>query len=330
MRLDSTNPWVTQPSHSALVSLSTHSLHASISGPIRLPNAPLLIFFTGGGACCAIYIKLQQLLSQHYRVLFYDRAGNDQSTLPPPRSNGDDKIYAQDIARELVQLLSITQLKPPYIPIGHSYGGIPARCFFALNPSAVAGMVLLDTATELTLALFPRIPPPELESLIENLDWNAATHFREDSNMTDEEYEYATGAQERCIEATKRQDTHTSAHRLAHEHQIDNQALGSRPLSVLRFHARHDYQVLYDAAVKNGDGTEEERASVRAYLEKYGLYHEQIIRAQCGLSSDVEYKYIGEWGHDLPCRKPEVLVDEIRKLVERVKRKNENVDGRRI
>jgi pimeloyl-ACP methyl ester carboxylesterase len=327
MRIDSNNPWLSQPSHSALVSLSTHSLHASISGPIRLPNAPLLIFFTGGGACCAIYVELQHLLSQHYRVLFYDRAGNDQSTLPPPRPNGDDKIYAQDIAQELIQFLSITQLEPPYIPIGHSYGGIPARCFFSLNPSAVTGMVLLDTATELTLAMFPRIPPPELESLIKNLDWEAVTHFREDSNMTDEEFEYAMGAQERCVEATKRQDTHTSAHRLAQEHQIDNQALGSRPLSVMRFNATHDYQVLYDAAIERGDGTEEERRAASVFLEKFGLYHEQIIRAQCRLSSDVSYKYIGEWGHDVPCRKPEVLLDEIRNLVERAKKKGETLDG---
>jgi pimeloyl-ACP methyl ester carboxylesterase len=321
MRLPSTNPWLTQPHHSALVPLPTHSLHATVSGPIRLPNAPLLIFFTGGGACCAIYLKLQQALSPHHRVLFYDRAGNDLSTLPPPRADGNDKIYAQDIAQELVQLLEITGLEPPYIPIAHSYGGIPARCFFALKPDDIVGLMLLDTASELMLALFPRIPPLEFETMTANLDWDAVTHFREDSGMTEKEYADAVQGLKRCEEANRRQDTHASAQRLAREHQIDEQVLGMRPLMVLRFHATRDSEVLYEAALEKGYGTEQEREAVRAFIEKVGLYHEQVARAQCRLSGDVVYRYVRDVGHDAPCRSPGVVVEEVGKLVRRVKQK---------
>lgn len=90
--------------------------------------------------------------------------------------------------------------------------------FLSLDPSAVAGLMLLNTATELMLGLFPRIPPYELGSMTKNVDWDTVIHFQEESGMTDAEYQYAVGAQE----ATKRQDTHTSAQRFRLEHQMDN------------------------------------------------------------------------------------------------------------
>jgi pimeloyl-ACP methyl ester carboxylesterase len=318
MRLDSNNPWLTKPKHSALVSLGTHSLWASIAGPIRLPNAPLVVFFAGGGAPCALYIKLFQQLSQHVRVFFHDRGGHDKSTLPPPKEGEDNGVYAQDIARDLVDLLSITQLKPPYIPVGHSYGGIPARCFFSLDPCAMAGMMLLDCATEMMLALHPRVPPVEFNIIAEDVDYEKATHFIEESGMTEEEWKYALGAVERCAEGVKRQDTHTSATRLANEFQIDNQAMGSKPLTVLRFHATHDLQVIYDAGVKLGNGTEEQRAAAQAFIDKFGLYHEQLQRATCRLSRNTSFAYYGECGHDLPMRRPAIVVNEMKRLLERI------------
>jgi pimeloyl-ACP methyl ester carboxylesterase len=318
MRLDSNNPWLTKPKHSALVSLGTHSLWASIAGPIRLPNAPLVVFFAGGGAPCALYIKLFQQLSQHVRVFFHDRGGHDKSTLPPPKEGEDNSVYAQDIARDLDDLLSITELKPPYIPMGHSYGGIPARCFFSLNPSAMAGMMLLDCATEMMLALHPRVPPVEFNIIAEDVDYEKATHFIEESGMTEEEWKYALGAVERCAEGVKRQDTHTSATRLANEFQIDNQAMRSKPLTVLRFHATHDLQVIYDAGVKLGNGTEEQRTAAQAFIDKFELYHEQLQRATCRLSRNTSFAYYGECGHDLPMRRPGIVVNEMKRLLERI------------
>lgn len=95
--------------------------------------------------------------------------------------------------------------------------------------------------------------------------------------------------------------------------------MGTAPLTVLRFHATRDYQVTYDAGVANGDGTEEERRVVREYIESFGLNHDQITRAQCRLSKNVEFRYYGDCGHDLPFRRPDVVVEEVKKLLERVK-----------
>lgn len=316
MRLKSDNPWLTQAHYSELVSINTHSLWASIAGPIRSDDSPLLIFFTGAGASCAPYIKLHQQLSQFVRVLFYDRAGYDQSTLPP-----NDKIYAEDTARDLTKLLAATHLAPPYILMGHSYGGIPARSFLSLhqsNPRVITGMILIDCATELMLALFPRVPPFELLAVAKNVDWEELTHLKDESGMTDEEWDYAYKAQQRCKEGAKREDTHASAHRLAQQHQSENIPLGDRPLSVLRFNVTGDFQTLYDAGVGNGDGTEDERRAAKYFIDMCGLFHDELVRAQCGLSRDAEYAYFGDWRHDSPIRNATLMAQEIRKLVERV------------
>lgn len=324
MRLDSTNPWLTKPSHSALVGLPTHSLWASISGPLRTRTSPLLIFFTGAGGTSASLIVLQRQLSKSIRCLFYDRAGYDQSTLPPynPSAGGSNQkdIYAQDTAADLAQLLEITDLQGLYILVAHSYGGIPARAFLSLQPDKIAGMCLFDTATEIMFALCPRLPPLELEAVASNVDFELLTHMRDTCGMTDAEWTSAIEAVLRSRDALKREDTHGSAYRLAGELQTEKQVLGDKPLSVVRFNMARDFQIMLDAGVELGDGTDEERRVAQEFIDKMRVYGDQTSRVQCGLSSDVTFRYYAEWGHDLPIRKPEVAVEEVRKLVDRVSR----------
>jgi pimeloyl-ACP methyl ester carboxylesterase len=317
MRVKTDNPWRNRPYYEGLVDVGTHSLWASTSGPIRKHNDPLVIFITGAGAPCAVYVKLQQRLSCFARTLFSDRAGYDQSTLPPLV----DKIYAEDSAHGLTKLLSTTQLKPPYVLVAHSYGGIIARSFLEIhkdNPDVVVGMMLLDTATELMLALIPRIPPTELGNIARNVNWEKLTNLKQQSGMTDEEWHYALSAHERSIDALKKEDTHASAHQLALRYQLDTGTLEVRPLSVVRCNMTRDYQMLYDAGVENGDGTEDERKKARDFIQTFRVFHDQIARAQCRLSKDATYMYYDQWGHDLPMRRPMVAVEDIRKLLARV------------
>jgi hypothetical protein len=41
-------------------------------------------------------------------------------------------------------------------------------------------------------------------------------------------------------------------------------------------------------------------------------------RAQMGLSGDCVFRYLGEWGHDLPIRRPAMVVEEVRGLLRRM------------
>lgn len=318
MHIKADSPWKTHPHHEGLVNIGTHSLWASSSGPVRKAGEPLVVFFTGGAAPAAEYVKLQEHISCFARTLFYDRAGYDRSTFPP----GNDRIHAVDTARDLTKLLAVTQLEPPYVLVGHSFGGIPARTFFEAhkdNPNVVVGVVLLDTATELMLALIPRIPPRELEAVGKNVDWDALTDLKSQSGMSDEQWNYALEAAGRCTDAINREDTHGSAHQLAGMLQIDKQAMGDRPLHIVRYNMSKDHQALYDAGVKNGDGTEEERRVARQFIETWRLYADQMARVQCRFSRYTTFVAYGEWGHDLPIRNPVAAAEEVRKLLVRVR-----------
>ena len=58
---------------------------------------------------------------------------------------------------ELHTLLKVIRVGPPYVLVGHSYGGMITREFAALYPAQVAGMVLLDASSEPEVAVYDRL-----------------------------------------------------------------------------------------------------------------------------------------------------------------------------
>jgi len=95
--------------------------------------------FTGG---LFPWGPIQTAVAQKTLVLSYERAGLGRSDPGPnPRS-------AEQIARELHALLAAKKIAPPYILVGHSAGGLFVRVFAHLYPKEIAGLVLVDPATE--------------------------------------------------------------------------------------------------------------------------------------------------------------------------------------
>lgn len=276
---------------------------------------------TGAGASSAVYLKLKEALSAHVRVLFYDRAGYDRSTLPPEATLPDRSIHAADTARDLTRLLKETSLEPPYVLMGHSYGGIPARAFLEMhkdNVGTVAGMILCDTATELMLQFFTRVPDANLESVAKNVDWEELTHLKGESGMSDAQWEYALCAQQRAQKGLAMEDTHGSGHELALCEQFKHQTLGGKPLLVMKFNMAGDFQRRYNEGVRLGGGTEEEREKARIFILLCRLYHDQIARAQCRLSSHAVYKAFEQYGHDVPIRNARFIAGEVREYLGRI------------
>ena len=73
----------------------------------------------------------------------YDRAEVGWSD-PPPHWRRTPDLQASD----LHALLAAAAIPPPYVLVGHSYGGIVARRFYTQHPSAVAGMLFVDSSHE--------------------------------------------------------------------------------------------------------------------------------------------------------------------------------------
>ena len=75
------------------------------------------------------------------RTLRYDHRSAAASGAVAQRS-------AADILSDLEALLTALALKPPYVFVGHSWGGVVARLFAHRHPSDVAGLVFVDATHE--------------------------------------------------------------------------------------------------------------------------------------------------------------------------------------
>ncbi len=115
-----------------------HALSMLIGGE----DAPTVIFEAGFGAGLTSWATVQSNTAKFARTVSYDRAGLGQSEAgPKPRA-------AKQIAAELHTALQKASIAPPYVLVGHSFGGIYARVFADMYPKEVAGMVLIDPSQE--------------------------------------------------------------------------------------------------------------------------------------------------------------------------------------
>lgn len=101
-----------------------------------------VIFESGFGTGLNAWRKVAPEVARVAQVLSYSRAGHGKSEARP-----EPRTIAQ-ATRELEELIATRKLTPPFILVGHSYGGLLARSFAARNPDKVAGLVLVDPSDE--------------------------------------------------------------------------------------------------------------------------------------------------------------------------------------
>jgi Predicted hydrolases or acyltransferases (alpha/beta hydrolase superfamily) len=101
-------------------------------------GGPTVIFESGIGATNLNWRHIQSQIAQFTSTASYDRGGLGFSS--PCRS----ARTPGNIARELHEMLLRAGIKPPYILVGHSFGGLVVRRYTLLYPDDVAGVVLVD------------------------------------------------------------------------------------------------------------------------------------------------------------------------------------------
>jgi pimeloyl-ACP methyl ester carboxylesterase len=97
-----------------------------------------VLFESGIAATNLNWFHIQEQVSQTTTTASYDRAGLGWSS--PSRT----ARTPGNIAAELHQLLEGAGIKPPYILVGHSFGGLVVRMFALLYPEEVSSIVLVD------------------------------------------------------------------------------------------------------------------------------------------------------------------------------------------
>jgi pimeloyl-ACP methyl ester carboxylesterase len=108
----------------------------------RSPGRTTIVLDSGLGAPALGWILIQPEVAKFARVCSYDRAGYGWSDPgPEPRTSSQ-------IAKELKAVLDAAAERPPYVMVGHSFGGFNVRVFTSLYPGEVAGVVLVEASHE--------------------------------------------------------------------------------------------------------------------------------------------------------------------------------------
>lgn len=99
---------------------------------------PTVVFQSGLGDGKDVWAKVIEQMPESVSIFAYDRPGYGSS------HNVSDPRDPCTISRELHELTRRVGLKPPYILVGHSLGGLYQFCYAKLYPEDVAGLILLD------------------------------------------------------------------------------------------------------------------------------------------------------------------------------------------
>jgi pimeloyl-ACP methyl ester carboxylesterase len=98
------------------VDVGGYQIYTKIFGKV----SPVVIFDSGSGDDSSVWSAVAPMVSKFARVVVYDRAGLGKSD---PKT-GNDPISSEDSLDVLKQLLKKEDIKPPYILVGHSRGGV--------------------------------------------------------------------------------------------------------------------------------------------------------------------------------------------------------------
>ena len=106
----------------------------------RAEGQPVVVFENGHGESIKSWNKIIDSVSKICPIVLYDRAGTRES-------KPDNKIPSLKYnSKKLKKILETLDIKPPYLLVGHSLGGIYIRGFANYYPDDLAGLIFIDPA----------------------------------------------------------------------------------------------------------------------------------------------------------------------------------------
>jgi pimeloyl-ACP methyl ester carboxylesterase len=117
-----------------MIEVKSRMMHMLATGD----GTPTVILEAGISGYFGAWQWVQQEVAKHARVVSYDRAGLGFS------EKAAGKRDAASMARELAEMLHRAGERPPYILVGHSFGGLLVMAYAHLFPEDTAGIVLVD------------------------------------------------------------------------------------------------------------------------------------------------------------------------------------------
>jgi pimeloyl-ACP methyl ester carboxylesterase len=136
------------------VSVDGHPMRVRVSGlENRLMGRPIVVFEAGATNTLNAWDSVFSRLVGASPLVAYDRSGLGGSAwdgeTPTPRH----------VADKLRRLLSVVGADPPYVLVGHSWGGSLMRYFAGYYPDETVGIVYVDPAPLVTQSVTEELAP---------------------------------------------------------------------------------------------------------------------------------------------------------------------------
>jgi len=103
---------------------------------------PTIVMDSGYGDYSKAWDSVILEISKLSEVLIYDRAGLGKS------ESSSNSRTSREMVKELNELIRKTKIKPPYLLVGHSFGGVNTRLYATEYPNEVCGLILIDATPE--------------------------------------------------------------------------------------------------------------------------------------------------------------------------------------
>jgi pimeloyl-ACP methyl ester carboxylesterase len=302
-----------------------HQRFPQIGRSVNIGGRSLNIFCSGNGSPAVVmdsgahqpgysWSLVQRSAAKLTRSCWYDRAGYGWSDAAP-RSR-----TSADIANDLHHLLYLAKIPPPYVLVGHSFGGFNVRVFAARYPREIAGMVLVDSADEYedrgpmprtlqspAARYVPQSWRPAISTFLEfcvHAGWarlldSGVAGAREPFSRQQAAMIHALRLQPKAFDASMNEGLARAA-TLSQVRAV--RSLGSTPLIVLSG-ARMPPFVPDDDAEND-------------LLERYMDFRVHRTQARLAtLSTRGQQIVLKTVGHDIPVEAPEVIVEAVRAIL---------------
>lgn len=301
------------PAPGKMVDVGGYKLHIYCTGQ----GGPNIILDAGMGSSSIDWTLVQKEVSQFAHVCSYDRAGLGWSEKSPnPRTS-------KEMVHELHALLQASQMRPPYILVGHSFGGMNMRLYASTFPDEVFGVVLVDSAYEKQFewqeALMKENPhfmqePTLLERIkiyiLENeiADYLGITRLRFVVNWRKEK-----GLSDRLKETIIAKSTSTQALKSMRSPTGEGSFLKESSMQVEQSHnALENKPLIVITRAKKYDAMPEEFKKADEAFKKIWLTSQQAL---VGLSKLGKHIFAQKSGHMINFEQPEIIVQAIREMV---------------
>jgi len=128
------------------------------------PNKPVIVFENGMATRYNLWEPVIEAVSKRSSVFAYNRpriGGSEDDSIPPTMKH---------IIENLRKMLLDKGLKPPYLLVGHSFGGAYIRSFASFYPNEVAGLVFVDPIDFTKIKDYGNLPYLEIGLTLHQID----------------------------------------------------------------------------------------------------------------------------------------------------------------